>query len=139
MTDIEPGSSAQAEDYRLSRPHFVGGVILILLGVAFLLDEFRVADFGDLIARYWPLFVIIAGVARLFQPGRLASGIWVIAIGAWLFISNLGLFGLHWGSSWPLLLVLIGVSMIFEGFFPGARKRRRYRHQEHEIVQHREE
>jgi predicted membrane protein len=43
------------------------GIILIAFGIFFLLDNFGVADFGDLIHDYWPLLIIVWGLSILLR------------------------------------------------------------------------
>ncbi len=47
------------------RRPYLGGLILITLGVLFLLDTLNIADFGDLISTYWPLILIFVGFSIL--------------------------------------------------------------------------
>jgi predicted membrane protein len=47
------------------RRPYLGGVILIILGVLFLLDTLNIADFGDIISTYWPLILIFVGFSIL--------------------------------------------------------------------------
>ncbi|MBI5216326.1 MAG: cell wall-active antibiotics response protein [Ignavibacteriae bacterium] len=42
-----------------------GGVILILIGGLFLLDNLGVADFGEVISTFWPLILIVWGFTVL--------------------------------------------------------------------------
>ena len=100
-----------------------GGVILILVGGLFLAEELDVADFGDLIRAYWPALLILFGIAKLFGRDSRGGGLTLIAVGSWLFIANLGLFGFDW-SSWPLLLILIGVAIILHAIVDAAVPRR---------------
>lgn len=48
----------------LMRPN-MGGIVLILIGVLFLLDNFGI-DLWDNLWRFWPVILIAAGVAMLF-------------------------------------------------------------------------
>ncbi|MGA9405752.1 MAG: cell wall-active antibiotics response protein LiaF [Bacteroidota bacterium] len=52
------------------RRPYLGALILITLGVLFLLDNLGIADFGSVIATYWPLILIIIGVRIFFRYGR---------------------------------------------------------------------
>ena len=72
-------------NYRRRRGGFVGGVILILLGVLLLAHNFRPdIPAWEWIARWWPLLLILIGVGRMIenivarrtgqQPGRLLTG-----------------------------------------------------------------
>jgi hypothetical protein len=72
-------------NYRRRRGGFVGGVILILLGVLLLAHNFRPdIPAWEWIARWWPVLLILLGVGRMIenivarqtgqQPGRLLTG-----------------------------------------------------------------
>jgi hypothetical protein len=45
------------------------GFSLILIGLIFLLDSTGTFDIGDLIRTYWPLLLVLWGVAMLTRPG----------------------------------------------------------------------
>ena len=45
-----------------SRSHFYWGLILIILGSLFMLDNFNYMDFGDIISTFWPVILIIIGL-----------------------------------------------------------------------------
>jgi lia operon protein LiaF len=49
------------------------GVSLIIIGAIFLLDSTGTFDIGDLIRTYWPLLLVIWGLAMLTRPGFLRS------------------------------------------------------------------
>jgi hypothetical protein len=42
---------------------------------------------------------------------ELRKGLILLAVGTWLLFNTLGLFGLAYHRSWPLLLILIGLAM----------------------------
>ncbi len=94
------------------------GVMLVVLGGLFLFSELGVLD-AEPLARYWPVVLIALGTAKLLQPadrrgasGR-SSGAWLLAVGIWCLINTLELFGLSWGSSWPLFLIFAGGAMVY--------------------------
>ena len=43
------------------------GIVLILLGVLFLLDNMRVLDFNDVVYRYWPALLVLWGIMVLVR------------------------------------------------------------------------
>jgi hypothetical protein len=51
----------------------IGAIILILLGVIFLLINLDIAPAAELkrlLAQWWPLLLIIVGVAAIMRPRR---------------------------------------------------------------------
>ena len=109
----------------------VGGVLLLVLGGGMLLDTTGIADIrmGRLIA---PLVLISIGVTSLLNGGIATDeeerqgrrrcrrndplgGLWLVGIGAWLMASQTHLFGLTFGTSWPLLVILTGVMIVIRG------------------------
>lgn len=99
----------------ISAGRILWGAILALLGALMIVDGIT---FWDLLAliEYWPLLLIAAGLTKLTDVETRRSGIWLVAIGSWLQIMSLGLFGLGWSTAWPLLLVCAGLATLIEGF-----------------------
>jgi hypothetical protein len=93
------------------------GLLFIGIGTLFLLDRLDVADFGDLIRTWWPMFLVFIGVSRFFERRRVWSGAWLIAVGLWLQATVLHLFGLRFNNSWPLLLIALGAVMTLRALF----------------------
>jgi hypothetical protein len=116
----------------------VGGLILLGLGAALLLDRSGTVhiDTGRLIA---PLVLIVMGAAMTVEgrsmgcavPGRdenldarpryrrrrmAGGGLWFIGIGIWMFISQNHIWGLGFDTSWPLFLVFMGLMMVVRGW-----------------------
>src|SRR5512140_2110512 len=95
-------------------PQVVFGLIIIVLGVVFTLNNIGVIDSEDYLM-YWPALVILYGCAKLFQ-NRAASGrIWAVAwivVGVALLLNTLHLAHIRIWDYWPLVLVLIGFGMM---------------------------
>ena len=117
-----------------------GGLIVLTVGVAMLLDSTGAFDIriGRLIG---PLIMIVIGATSLLNGGRIGStcgphgsdadlgkvgrrarrrrggvgGIWLIGIGSWMLVSQTHLFGLNFGNSWPLIVILAGLMIVFRG------------------------
>jgi hypothetical protein len=80
----------------------------------FTLDNLGLLDSGDIL-RAWPLFLIGYGMMRLTGFGarhNLPAGIIFTGIGSWILLHNFGLIDLDPWDLWPVLLILIGVSMV---------------------------
>lgn len=89
----------------------LNGLLLVAIGTLFLLDRLRIADFGELVRSYWPMFIVLFGISNLSRRRSIWSGLWLIAVGIWLQIAHLHLFGLTYRTSWPLMLILLGVGI----------------------------
>jgi predicted membrane protein len=89
------------------------GLIIVLLGVVFLLDNFGVIqsfDIGSLISTYWPLFLVGLGFSALIDRNY-KVGLLLLTLGLVFQLSEL--FSVSaWGILWPLIIVYIGVSML---------------------------
>lgn len=105
-------SHAQPSGIRGHR-HLATGLALILIGVLFLLDNLRIVDLR-LAWDAWPLSIVLFGVVRLIDSRDRSTGLWLVAIGLWLFVNEYELWGLSYGDSWPLLVVVVGISMVFK-------------------------
>ena len=96
------------------------GLGLALLGIAMLTDprEGRGIYLPD---GWWPIFVILFGIARLVDPGveegrprSRRRGAWILGIGIWGWISETRLFGFGYGASWPLLIIVLGLTIVWK-------------------------
>jgi hypothetical protein len=94
-----------------------GGLVLIAIGLIFLLarmDVFSERALWRLLP--WGVLLVMGGLKVLSGGGwRLEKGgLTMILIGAWGLVSSLGVAGLTWGTSWPLLLIGFGLLAVFE-------------------------
>jgi hypothetical protein len=67
-------------------PSAVAGLLLVLLGTLFLLDNYSVIDAGAWL-RYWPLLLVILGSLKATRPGntagRIFGGRWPLSAHSW--------------------------------------------------------
>lgn len=99
---------------RRKNGQLIAGVIILALGVALALESFSGLDVHGLF-HLWPLIVIGIGVARLVgaeTAKQRSGGLLLVALGCWFLINTLRIYGLDWGESWPLLLILLGISKL---------------------------
>ncbi|HTO74697.1 MAG TPA: DUF5668 domain-containing protein [Thermoanaerobaculia bacterium] len=95
---------------------FVAGGILILLGVLFLLDNLDVVDAREIL-RFWPVILIVLGLTRLLAPRRpeqLTGGVVLLFLGSVFLLRALHVSWFRLRSVWPLLLVLLGATLIWQ-------------------------
>ncbi len=91
------------------------GVLLIVLGTAFLLDHLGIIRFDHLI-RFWPVLIILVGVMKIVNEVDYLFGILAILVGAFFLSHTLGIAELSWGAVWPVALILVGFFLLLNRF-----------------------
>ncbi len=92
------------------------GSVILLLGVLLMLHNLDVPGFKDFF-QLWPVLVVVWGLSMMLRRGgilrRLIGGIISLA-GVALLLSNLveG-WRVSFGDLWPLLLIMLGLSILF--------------------------
>jgi hypothetical protein len=92
------------------------GVILIVLGSVFLLDELGIMMLGHL-ETWWPMLLVLLGVSKMAWNRHVGAGGWLVLVGLWLQAVELSLFGLTFGNSWPVFLIAVGAILIAQSLF----------------------
>ena len=87
------------------------GVALVVVGALFLIHNLGLASI-DFSWRAWPLILVVFGFIRLIERSDRNSGLWLVAIGLWLYVNENALWGLDYDNSWPFLLVFGGLMMV---------------------------
>jgi len=96
------------------------GSAIILAGILFTLDNLRVIDAGDYVS-YWPVILVAIGVSRMAQTSSWVSYVWSlvwIIAGLWLLGENIGLIRVSIWALWPLVLVLLGATILWRACCP---------------------
>ncbi len=102
---------------------WVGGAILILLGIIFLLQNLGTFYFNN----WWALFILIPAIAAFGSAlsvynatGRFNAAVRgsLIAGGVLVLITAAFLFNLNWGIVFPVLLILGGVALLINAMLP---------------------
>jgi predicted membrane protein len=96
------------------QPGVIFGILLIMGGILFLLDNLRIVQVGN-VWNYWPLILIAVGVSKLYNCRGAFGLTWsfgVIAVGALFLLGNLGFLHVDFGVIWPLALIAWGVLML---------------------------
>lgn len=92
------------------------GTVLALLGVVFLLDNFNVLDVSRVIS-FWPLVFMAGGALKLTQARSSKDyviGGSLLLVGIAMMLEHMGIIAVRWRDLWPLLLIVIGISVIFK-------------------------
>lgn len=97
----------------------LSGLVLIVTGLVLFTIEWQAWNIRWW-SSWWALLLFVLGVLRLLDPGEADAkpgsrrpAAWLIGIGIWGFVSESRLFGLTYLTSWPLLVVTGGVSMLW--------------------------
>lgn len=90
------------------------GLLFIALGAALLLSQILSIDFMTIVSTYWPIFLIIYGVLRLFKRDKSKiTSVLIIGIGLVVQLNSLGYFSGNSGLVFvALLLIIAGVRII---------------------------
>jgi predicted membrane protein len=91
------------------------GLIIVALGVIYTLDNLGII-YADSFIRLWPLLIVLYGLSKIVQgdamPQKLWGAFWVLVGGLWL-LDKLNVIYFSIWDLWPLILVVIGASMIW--------------------------
>jgi hypothetical protein len=99
---------------RANRGALLGGVVLVLLGLIFLLNNFHLVPLG--VWQWWPLLVLGAGLLVLGrgvaerQGAGLAAGTVLASVGVFWLLDNLG--RIDERLFVPILLIALGVGLL---------------------------
>ena len=100
------------------------GAVLVTIGALLTLDNVGY-DVGPL-WRYSPLVLVAVGIAKIIHPddegGRISGVTWIL-FGVWIFINLMGLFGMRFRTSWPMVLIIFGIEIVARSI-AGPQKRR---------------
>ena len=97
-------------------PQLVLAIAIISLGVLLTLDNLDILEARDYF-RFWPTALMALGLAKVFQPqgspGRI-SGFILTLFGTLLLLNNMHWLHFRVRDLWPLALILIGCSMLWQ-------------------------
>lgn len=99
-------------------PHLMFGLLIMLVGVVFTLDNLEIADARRFL-RYWPVGLIAIGLAKLWQVkngyGSALGGVLFVIAGGWLLLDNLNVIDVSFVDFWPVLLIAAGSIIVWQG------------------------
>jgi predicted membrane protein len=90
------------------------GIVLVIVGCLFLFNNLDIINLGDFFSDYWPVIIILVGLIKLGEHDK-SGAIFLIVVGGFLLSVTLDV--MEWDDLfrfWPLILVLIGISMILK-------------------------
>ncbi len=93
------------------------GLILFILGLVFLVENFTTIEIWDKVWRLWPIILIIWGIKEIWQRS-VFFGLILIALGG-IFLGryffNFLVAEDIW-KFWPVIIIALGVDQIFKAF-----------------------
>jgi len=98
----------------------VAGAVLTLVGLALLLNRLGLISFEHL-WQFWPMLLVLVGVSHFMTRERRTWGIFLMIMGVFLQLNELGIVHFKWDDLWPLLLIASGLFMIWGSLW--AKKR----------------
>ena len=106
------------------KPDIVTGLILIAVGTVFLLANAHVIRL-ERVWRLWPLFLVAAGLGRLLFPTGRSRGWGLIELLTGLLFLGIqyNWKGLHWFNAWPIMIMILGIGFIVDGWLRPGRER----------------
>ena len=90
----------------------IGGTVIVVVGLIFLLDNMGMVSIGHLF-RFWPLILVIGGLASLVSPQGRVKGLVLIVLGTLFELDALGIAHFRWSSLWPLAIIGAGLVVMW--------------------------
>ena len=97
-------------------PQFVMGVLIIVVGVLFTLENLGFIEAASYL-RFWPVALIAVGLMKLWSGGRGGPlhGLLFFFAGVWLLLESMSIVTISLWALWPVLLIIAGGSMVWRG------------------------
>jgi predicted membrane protein len=92
------------------------GLLVILMGMLFLLDNFDVIEIRSAIS-FWPMVFIVVGIVKLCDTqtrGGQILGAVFIGVGALMTLDRMDIIDFNWRNLWPLFLIGFGVYTLYK-------------------------
>lgn len=102
----------------------VWGAVLVVVGILIMMGN---AGYGVWsLWRYSPLILVVTGLTKIIQPDKddaRISGTTTVLWGLWLLGNFLGAFGMGFGTSWPFILIIIGIEIVWRSLIGRSSRR----------------
>jgi predicted membrane protein len=91
----------------------ITGLLFVVVGAGLLLDTFNILEFWPFVHTWWPSALMIIALWKLAsRSGSFLGSTILFAVGALLQLGKLDIIDGFWSAFWPIVLILIGVSLI---------------------------
>lgn len=103
----------------------IWGVLLILIGIIFGINALGIATIDIFFSGWWTLFIIIPSFIGLFNDRDKTGNVIGLMVGVLLFLACQDIinFEILWKLLGPVILIIIGLSIIFKDLFTGKIKK----------------
>jgi predicted membrane protein len=96
------------------------GLVVMWLGLLWMLDNLDILD-SEPILRFWPMFLIVIGLAKLlglFTTRHTVWGITFLVAGVFLLAGALDIMDVHLFHLWPLAMIAVGAHLLMRSRGP---------------------
>lgn len=109
----------KAVHFMKNTKRILGGIVIIAAGVLFALNALDIINFSIFFDGWWTLFIIIPCAAGLITQQEKTGNLIGLLVGVFLLLccQDVLSFSLLWKLLLPAIIVIIGVKMVFSGFF----------------------
>lgn len=99
------------------------GIVIIAIGVALLLNSIGVYQLNWLFENWWPMLIVLAGVAVFINNARSwLVAAFLVTLGGAYQLRELGYVDFEpWQVIWPLILIVVGAGLVFRKSYHGER------------------
>lgn len=101
----------------------ISGIVILTIGVLLLAHNTGTVNLSALIEDWWPLGIVLVGVLLFINNVR--SYLWalfLVVLGGLYQLKELGAVTFDpWDVIWPLIIVLVGASILFKTSYSGKR------------------
>lgn len=114
-----PILQTKAVHFMKNTKRILGGIVIIAAGVLFALNALDIINFSIFFDGWWTLFIIIPCAAGLITQQEKTGNLIGLLVGVFLLLccQDVLSFSLLWKLLLPAIIVIIGVKMVFSGFF----------------------
>lgn len=93
------------------------GIIILLIGIVFLIENFYGIEIWENVWLFWPVIFILWGLVELLSRKSIFFGLILLAIGIIFLLKNLELY--QWPDYiwkyWPVIIIALGIDQLMLG------------------------
>ncbi len=93
------------------------GLIILVIGIIFLLENLLGISIWGRIWLFWPIFILLWGLMEILQKKSIFFGLILLTMGALFLLKNLELLQLPdliW-KYWPVIIIALGLDQLMGG------------------------